>query len=154
MQFIFLFLLENINSKENFDYTCKKGNSYVKHPALCSLLSCCYASKQPCFSFHHCLGLKPESQSDPQLDVVKTKCFLVGGAVLSDPPEWGRLSIANTKPVWGGAANPFKSVSGRPTSTHPNGFLWQLGIFMASSDSVGFSAQTQGLLRQQRLCRC
>lgn len=40
-----------------------------------------------------------------------------------------------------GAGILFMSASRRPTSTRLNGFLWQLGIFMASSDSVGFIAQ-------------
>lgn len=36
------------------------------------------------------------------------------------------------------------SASRRPTSTRLNGFLWQLGMFMASSNSMGFIAETEG----------
>lgn len=36
------------------------------------------------------------------------------------------------------------SAGRRPTSTLLNGFLWQLGIFMAPSDSMGFAAETEG----------
>lgn len=83
-----------------------------------------------------------------EMEVVKIKCFLVCWVVLSDPLKWGRQTSANTEAAWSWASSRagilFMSASRRPTSTRLNGFLWHLGIFMASSDSMGFTAETAG----------
>lgn len=83
-----------------------------------------------------------------EMEVVKIKCFLVCWEVLSDPLKWVRQSKANTGAVWSWASSRagilFMLASRRPTSTRRNGFLWQLGIFMTSSVSLGFAAETAG----------
>lgn len=48
----------------------------------------------------------------------------------------------------------FMSASRRPASTRLNGFLWQLGIFMASSHSTGFTAETERGLQREGHPQC
>ena len=59
-------------------------------------------------------------------------------------PSWARQTDQHKHWTKSGAGILFKSTSRRPTSTRLNGFLWQLGIFMAPSDSMGFAAEIEG----------
>lgn len=84
------------------------------------------------------------------MEVVKIKCFLVcrGLFCLTLFSEADRPVQTLNQSVWSWARSRagilFMSASRRPTSTRLNGFLWQLGIFMAPFDSMGFAAETEG----------